>query len=146
MYDVIKAQLGAAVPFAQHAGVVLTEVGDGTATARLEQTADTINHIGSQHAGALFTLGETVSGAAMAGAIAPVLMQARPLVPSATIAYSKVAKGTITATARTSEPGADLLERLRAEGRAAFEVTVSLANEEGAEVATMTVTWHVRLT
>ena len=142
-YDAIKAQMSAAVPFARHAGVELTEVADGHAVARLGQTETSVNHIGSQHAGALFTLGEAASGAAMAGALAPVLMGVRPVAARAEIAYTKVAKGTITAEAHTSEAGEALLARLEAEGRVQFGVDVTLRDEAGQQVATLTVAWHV---
>ena len=142
-YDAIRAQLGTAVPFATHTGVELTEVGDGHALARLPQTDHSINHIQTQHAGALFTLGEAASGAAMAGALAPVLLTVRPVAAQAEIAYVAVARGTITAEAHTSEAGGALLSRLEAEGRVRFDVDVSLRDEAQETVATMRVGWHV---
>ena len=65
-FDALRAQLSAAVPFAAHVGVALETIGEGTATATLEQRRDTSNHIATMHAGALFTLAEAASGAAMA--------------------------------------------------------------------------------
>ena len=103
-----------------------------------------MNHIGSQHAGALFTLGETASGRAMAGALAPLIVVVRPLASNARITYSRVAKGTITAHATTSRPGRDLLAEIRDAGRTAFAVDVTLHDESDAEVASMTVDWDVR--
>lgn len=35
-YDMIKAQMGQAVPFADHVGIELIEIGDGTARAEME--------------------------------------------------------------------------------------------------------------
>ena len=142
-FDMIKAQLGDAVPFAKHTGVRLVEVADGVGVAELEQSDHSINHIASQHAGALFTLGEAASGAAMAGAIAPVIMTVRPVAAKAYIAYKKIAKGTITAHAKTSAPGAELLQRINEEGKTSFDVAVDLKNAEGETVAEMTVAWHV---
>ena len=142
-YDLIKGQLGAMVPFQTHAGVTLEEVADGEATASLPQTPTSINHIGSQHAGALYTLGEAASGAALAGALMPVLMTVRPVAAKAEIAYRKVAKGTITATAKTSRPGPELMAEIEASGKTVFAVNVSLTDGSGAQVAAMTVDWHV---
>lgn len=142
-FEMIRMQMARAVPFAVHAGVELVEVGDGTGTADLPQSADSVNHIGSQHAGALFTLGEAASGAAMAGAFAPVLLEVRPVAAQASIAYRRIARGRIRATARTAEPGETLLTRLRAEGRVAFDVAVDLTDEAGESVAEMVVAWHV---
>ncbi len=73
LYDVIREQISKTVPFARHAGVELVRIDDGVGEAELRQTETSVNHIGSQHAGALFTLGEAASGAAMAGALAPLL-------------------------------------------------------------------------
>ena len=145
-YDMIRDQISKSVPFARHAGVVITSLADGQGKGRLEQTDTSINHIGSQHAGALFTLGEAASGAALAGAFASVLFSVRAVAGRADIAFTKVAKGRISATASTSEPGCDLLAVLQAEGRVAFDVAVSMTDEAGDEVAQMTVAWHVKKT
>lgn len=145
MFDLIRAQMGATVPFAAHAGVELLEVGDGRGVARLAQTPTSINHIGSQHAGALFTLGETASGGAMAGVFAAQILSVRPIAGGADIRYVKVAKGAITATA-TVDGADDLRARLDADGKVAFDVAVTLTDESGAEVATMRVNWHVKKT
>ena len=142
-YDAIRAQMASAVPFATHAGVELTEIGDGHAAARLVQSGTSVNHIGSQHAGALFTLGEAASGGAMAGAFAPVLLTVRPVAARAEIAYLRIARGTITAEAETTEAGETLRAALEAEGRARFAVDVTLRAESEETVATMRVAWHV---
>ena len=143
VYEIIRAQLSQSVPFAQHTGVELVMLGDGEAEAKLEQNVNTINHIGSQHAGALYTLGETASGAAMAGAFAGELLNVRPVASGATVKYAKVAKGTITAQARTKEKASKLRNDLETDGKAVFEVDVHFRDDRGEEVANMTVGWHV---
>ncbi|MEO0878083.1 MAG: YiiD C-terminal domain-containing protein [Pseudomonadota bacterium] len=142
-YDMIKDHLSKSVPFAAHTGVVLESVADGEGVARLEQSETSINHIASQHAGALFTLGETASGAALAGALAPVIMSARPVAAKAEIAYKKIAKGAITAHAKASQASNELLQTLEKDGRVSFDVHVDLQNADGESVAAMTVQWHV---
>lgn len=47
----------------------------------------------------MFTLGEAASGAALAGAFAPVILQVRPVPAGAQITYVKIAKGRLFATA-----------------------------------------------
>ncbi|QFT60160.1 hypothetical protein FIU94_15125 [Sulfitobacter sp. THAF37] len=142
-FDMIKTHLDSAVPFATHTGVELLTIADGTASARLVQRQEVSNHIKSMHAGAMFTLGEAASGAAVAGALAPMIFDLRPVAASAQIGYLKVALGTLTAHAETSEPGGTLLERIRSQGKAAFDVTVDIRDEGGDSVAEMTVNWHV---
>lgn len=144
LHDMIRTQLATSVPFAAHTGVELTEVADGHATARLAQAPTTINHIGSQHAGALFTLGEAASGAAMAGAFATRLAAIRPVAGAAEIRYTRVAKGTITAAATLSEDVPALTARLDSEGKVTFDVAVVMRDEAGDDVATMKVAWHLK--
>lgn len=143
-YDMIRAHLSQAVPFANTVGVVLGAIGDGTAEASLDQRKETSNHIDTQHAGAMFTLGEAASGAALAGALAPVLLNCRPVAKDARIAYVKIAKGTLHATAKTSRPGGELLAELKAEGKVVFDVNVDIRDAGGDTVVEMVVAWHVR--
>mgnify|MGYP001050283177 CR=1 FL=1 len=142
-YDMIKAQLDTAVPFANHVGVRLLELGDGTASAELEQRDEVSNHIQSMHAGAMFTLGEAASGAAMAGALAPVILNMRPVAAVANIAFKKVAKGMLTAHAKTSQEGAALMQAIKDDGKVAFDVHVDVRDAAGDTVVEMTVNWYV---
>lgn len=142
-YDTIKSHLDAAVPFARHVGVTLLEIGDGTASAQLEQREEVSNHIASMHAGAMFTLAEAASGAALAGALAPVILEMRPVAANASIAYKKVAKGTLTAHAKASKDGASLIQTIEDEGKVAFDVVVDVQDAAGDTVVEMTVNWHV---
>lgn len=138
-YDMIKAQLGTIVPFQNFVGVELLELVDGKASAQLAQRDETTNHIKTQHAGAMFTLGE----AASAAALAPVILSVRPVAAGATIAFTKIAKGTLTAHAKTSVPSNDLLAKLEADGKVAFEVLVDIQDSDKDTVAEMAITWHV---
>lgn len=138
-YDMIKAQLGTIVPFQNFVGVELLELVDGKASAQLAQRDETTNHIKTQHAGAMFTLGE----AASAAALAPVILSVRPVAAGATIAYTKITKGTLTAHAKTSVPSNDLLAKLEADGKVAFEVLVDIQDSDKDTVAEMAITWHV---
>ncbi|MBB5514750.1 uncharacterized protein (TIGR00369 family) [Rubricella aquisinus] len=140
----IKSHLNKNLPFAQHAGITLSELGDGTGVAVLPQSKTSVNHIGTQHAGALFTVGETASGAALAGLFPTKILSLRPVTKEARIQYLKIAKGTITATAHCVGDPDDLRKKLKEEGRAVFDITVSMTDEAGVEVATLTVTWDVR--
>ncbi|TAD82979.1 MAG: DUF4442 domain-containing protein [Sphingomonadales bacterium] len=142
-FAALKAQLSAVVPFAAHVGIEIREIGEGTATTVLEQSPSTSNHIATMHAGALFTLAEAASGAAMAGMFLERLAALRPVAASATIDFVKPARGSITARAEVDGSKAALLAVLDAEGKARFPVSVSIADAEQREVARMTVDWHV---
>lgn len=142
-YEMIKTHLGQAVPYATHTGVELLTITDGTATAKLEQRTDTENHIKGQHAGAMFTLGEAASGAAVAGALAPVILEMRPVAAMAEITYRKFAQGTLTATAQTSRTGAELMAAIKVDGKVAFDVTIDIRNAADETVVEMKVNWYV---
>lgn len=142
MLDVIRENLGAAVPFVGHVGVRLLEVGTGTAVAVLDDAPALRNHLGTLHAGVIFALGETASGAAVAGALAPVLFDVRPIARSAQITYLKPAKGTIKATALVPE-AETLVGRIASAGRIEVTASVHLHDEAGVEVARLEVDWVV---
>ena len=145
MLEIIKDGLSKSVPFANATGVEIVSLADGTAEATLDERADVLNHIQSMHAGAMFTLGETVSGAAMAGALAPKLVEVRPVASGAKIEFIKIAKGKLTATAKTDQSGQSLLDGLERDGKVAFGVAVDIRNEAGELVANMHVDWHVKM-
>jgi uncharacterized protein (TIGR00369 family) len=143
-FEIIREQLMSGVPFAAHCGVSLDEIGNGRATASLPFRKEGLNHIGTQHAGALFAVGEAASGAAMAGAFAPVLLGIRPIAAEAAIRYLKAAKGSVRAEAAVEEDPDALLKSLQEEGKVAFPVKVGLFDaSSGEKLAEMTVRWHV---
>jgi uncharacterized protein (TIGR00369 family) len=140
----IKQQMTSTVPFAAHNGVNIVEISDGEAIAKISQTPNSINHIGSQHAGALFTLGETASGCAMAGTFAEHILSIRPLAVDARIKYTKIAKGSIKARATVGADTNALRATLLAEGKISFNIDVAMTDEANRIVSEMTVNWHIR--
>jgi len=144
-FDAIAAGMTQAVPFAGHLGLEITSVGEGEAVVRLPERPELTNHVGSQHAGALFTVAETASGAAFVGAFAERLGEVTPLARSAEISYTKIASGPIDATAKLAAPPVDLLATLDADGKVVFPCEIEMADADGNVVATATVQWHVRL-
>jgi uncharacterized protein (TIGR00369 family) len=143
-YEPIRAGMQAAIPYNNHLGLELKELGDGTSAVVLPDDERLVNHVGSQHAGALFSVGEAASGAAFIGAFAERLGEVTPLARAASIDYTKLAKGPITARGRLAEEKAALLSRLDADGKVVFDVEVEMSDADGNVVATMTVAWHVR--
>jgi len=144
-FDAIAKGMTQAVPFAGNLGLEITGISDGEATVVLPDRPELGNHVGSQHAGALFTVAETASGAAFVGAFAERMGDVTPLARSAEIAYEKIAKGPITATATLGIAKDDALATLEADGKVEFPCQVLLADESGLQVASATVHWHVRL-
>jgi len=143
--DLIAKSMGTAVPYIGHMGIEVTAMDEGAATAVLPDRPELHNHVGSQHAGALFGVAETASGAAFVGAFAARMGDLTPLARSAQISYLKVARGPIEAKAKLAMPAADALATLDADGRVDFSVEVEMIDPEGKTVATATVDWNVRL-
>ena len=142
-YDDIKEQFTQQARFFSTVGVVLESVGAGEARAVLENRKDISNHLGTLHAGALFTLGEGASGAAVGGAFADEIKSLRAVSSKASIGYLNVAKGVAVAEAKVVEPIADLRAQLDRDGKAACHVEVRLRSASGKDLAAMQVEWVV---
>lgn len=144
-FDAIAQGMTQAVPFAGFLDLEITSVAAGEATVVLPERAELTNHVGSQHAGALFTAAEAASGAAFVGAFAERMGEVTPLARSAEISYEKIAKGPIEARAKLGVPAAEALATLDAEGKVVFPCEIEMTDASGLRVATATVDWHVRL-
>lgn len=144
-FDAIAAGMTQAVPFAAHLGLEVESISPGEAVVRLPEGQELTNHVGSQHAGALFTAAETASGAAFVGAFAERMGDVTPLARSAEISYERIARGPVRASARLGIPAEDALATLDADGRVVFPCEVELTDSSGERVAAATIHWHVRL-
>jgi uncharacterized protein (TIGR00369 family) len=139
---VLRLALANAVPFNQALGIEILEVGEDHAAVRLPQDDRLLNHVGTQHAGALFTAGEWATGVAMAALLGDRVTSCTLLAERAEIHYRAPGKGPIVATARPRAN--DLQARLDADGRARVTVDAELLDEEGALVVKMSVDWYVK--
>ena len=137
-FEAIAKGMTVAVPFVGHVGLEVTEMSAGEATVLLPDRPELHNHVGSQHAGGLFTAAETASGAAFVGAFAARMGDVVPLAKAAEISYEKVAKGAIEARAELGIDQAEALAKLAAD-------TFTDDGKSVKTVATATVHWHVRL-
>lgn len=144
-FDLIAKGMSQAVPFVGYLGLEITEISEGEATVVMPERPELLNHVGSQHAGALFTAAETASGAAFVGAFAARMADLTPLARSAEIAYEKIAAGEITARAKLGTDAAAALATLDAEGKVEFRCEVEMTDKDGQRVARASVDWHVRL-
>lgn len=144
-FDAIAQGMGQAVPFAGFLGLEITRIAPGEAEVTLPERSELTNHVGSQHAGALFTAAEAASGASFVGAFVERMAEVTPLARSAEISYEKIAKGPIEAKAKLAVPAEQALATLDADGKVEFPCEIELFDGEGTRVATATVHWHVRL-
>ncbi|MGA9148788.1 MAG: DUF4442 domain-containing protein [Candidatus Nanopelagicales bacterium] len=102
------------------------------------------NHVGGPHAGAMFTLAESASGALVLANFGDRLEDATPLAVEATIRYLKLAMGPVTATARMMRSGEEILAELDSGGRPEFLVEIDLATADGTVTGQMTIVWTLK--
>lgn len=146
MFDIVRKQMGRSVPFARSLGITVDALERGQAHTSVKETPDLLNHVGTFHAGVLFTTCEAASGAALAGALLPMIMQTRFVVGEARISYLKPAKGGFTAHATLVDDLETVLRDLRQLGRADVAVDVSARSEDGGVVvARATFHWKLKL-
>lgn len=142
--EAVKAGFLAAVPFVRTLGLTFTELDHGRAVMRLPDNADHHNHVGGPHAGAMFTLAESASGAIIIGTFGDQLDRAVPLPTTSTIDFLKIATGDLTAEAVLGRPREEIISELDEGRRPEFPVNVELRTEDGTVTGRMSITWTLR--
>ncbi|MFF3396342.1 DUF4442 domain-containing protein [Streptomyces sp. NPDC002669] len=140
----VGEMLVATVPMARTLNLEFLETTAERAVVRLPDQADYHNHVGGPHAGAMFTLAESASGAIVIAAFGDQLSRAVPLAVKAEIGYKKLAKGVVTATATLGRPVAEVVAELDGGKRPEFPVVIEIRREDGAVTGEMTVVWTLR--
>ncbi|MEU0830139.1 DUF4442 domain-containing protein [Streptomyces sp. NPDC056231] len=134
----------ATVPMARTLNLEFLETTSERAVVRMPDQADYHNHVGGPHAGAMFTLAESASGAIVIAAFGDQMSRAVPLAVKAEIGYKKLAMGVVTATATLGRPVADVVAELDAGKRPEFPVAIEIRRADGAVTGEMTVVWTLR--
>jgi len=143
VYDRIKQQMMDTLPFVRLLGISIDSIGHGSSEVSMPADPKLNNHLGTSHAGALFTLAETASGAAMAGGFADLIMGLRPVAKESRIQYQRVAKGAARASGRVPGDIDALRAALKADGKVAFPVEVDIIDSEGTLAAKVQVDWYL---
>lgn len=134
----------ASVPMTATLNLEFLETTAERAVVRLPDQGAYHNHVGGPHAGAMFTLAESASGAIVMTAFMDQLSRAVPLAVRAEIGYKKLAMGQVTATATLGRPVADVVKELDAGERPEFPVNIDITREDGAVTGQMTIIWTLR--
>lgn len=140
----VGEMLVATVPMARTLNLEFLETTAERAVVRLPDRAEYHNHIGGPHAGAMFTLAESASGAIVVAAFGDQMSRAVPLAVKAEIGYKKLAKGVVTATATLGRPVAEVVAELDAGQRPEFPVAIEIRRADGEVTGEMTVVWTLR--
>jgi uncharacterized protein (TIGR00369 family) len=137
-------QMAATVPMVRTLNLEFGETTAERAVVRMPDQPDFRNHVGGPHAGAMFTLAESASGAIVLSAFGDQLSRAVPLAVKAEIGYRKLAMGAVTATAELGRPAAEVVAELDAGERPEFPVNVTITREDGAVTGEMIIVWTLR--
>jgi acyl-coenzyme A thioesterase PaaI-like protein len=144
MRPLVKIQMDGKVPFAKACGVRLSSMGKGIARCEMAQKPELLDSTGKLADGALFTLAETCSGAAMAGGFASVILGVRPVAAQVEFEVLQPAFGFVQAHAKVAQDILPLKQTLRTAGKINFPVDVEVSDASGQAVARMRVTWNLK--
>ncbi|NYI05148.1 DUF4442 domain-containing protein [Allostreptomyces psammosilenae] len=143
-YQAVAAGLRDSVPFVRTLGLVFEELSAERAVLRLPDEPAHRNHVGGPHAGAMFTVAESASGAVVLASFGHLLDRATPLPVNAQIHFRKIALGPMVAEAVLGRPAAEVIAELDAGSRPEFPVEVELRTEDGTPTGSVTVVWTLR--
>ncbi|MCF2527635.1 DUF4442 domain-containing protein [Yinghuangia soli] len=143
-FDILADGLRQSVPLVRTLGLEFVELSRDHAILRLPDNSDFHNHVGGPHAGAMFSLGESASGAIVLAAFGDQLGRAVPLAVGSEIRYKKLAMGTVLAEARLGRPAEDVVAELDKGERPEFPVSIEIRTEDGTPTAEMTIVWTLR--
>lgn len=142
--EAVKVGFPQAVPMVATLSLTFDELDHQTASMTLPDQSAYHNHVGGPHAGAMFTLAESASGALVLANFGDRLGDATPLAVEATIRYLKLAMGPVTATARMMRSGEEILGELDRGGRPEFLVEIDLTSSDGTVTGQMTIVWTLK--
>jgi acyl-coenzyme A thioesterase PaaI-like protein len=104
-----------------------------------------LNHLGTVHAAAQYSLAEAASGKWLLDKFGEVAADYLAVVRQATVKYRRPATGELTATAEVADEEAERFRNtLERRGRAAIEVSVRVAGSDGNHTLEATFEWFVQ--
>lgn len=143
-FDAIAEGLRQSVPFVRTLGLEFVELSPQRAVLRLPDNPAVHNHVGGPHAGAMFTLGESATGAIVIGSFTDLLGTHTPLAHGAQIRYRALARGPVTAQATLATPAEAVRAAVAADDKTRFDVDVVFRDAHDTVTGEMTVTWALR--
>lgn len=145
-FHTLVAQMPTAVPMVGALNIEFLELERQRVVVRLPDAPQFRNHIGGPHAGAMFTLAETATGAIVLGNFGMLVDRAVPLAVDASIRYKKVAMGPMYAEAIMARTPEAILAQLDAGERPEFRIEVSLAMEDWTVTGQASFLWTLKPT
>ncbi|MFT4745461.1 MAG: acyl-coenzyme A thioesterase PaaI-like protein [Nitriliruptoraceae bacterium] len=131
-----------AIDFVKRSGLEVVSVEPGRCVLRMPAEPN-VNHFGTMYAGALYTLGEVPGGVLFYSTFDA--EKFFPLVKESTIRYRRPARGAISVEASIADADVARLSAEAAEhGKANFDLSLDLTDEDGEVVAIMTSAYQMR--
>lgn len=143
-FTTLVSQMPTAVPMVGTLNIEFLELAPQRVVLRLPDQGDYHNHIGGLHAGAMFTLAETATGAIVLGNFGMHLDRAVPLAVESTIRFLKIARGPMYAEAIMKETPEEIMAQLDAGQRPQWTIAVSLATEDWTVTGEATFLWTLK--
>lgn len=135
--------LGWLSPFNRHLRASLKAWSDTTCVIEVKRRRRVRNHVGSIHAGALFTLGETCAGLVIIRNFP--FKNFRPLMSDVRVSYTKQARGTVTGECLIAPEAITAMHQTLQSGEIpTLEAVTNIYNAAREIVATTTTTWQVK--
>lgn len=145
-YEQVAQTIADTVPLVRTMGLEFGEVRPGYGEVFLSgERTDLHNHLGGPHAGALFTLAETASGAAVLSMFLDFMGEGGLVVPERVeVHFGRLARGDVKATAQVRESEEELMATVERDDRVRFPVRVELTNRDEEIVSELIFHWYVR--
>ncbi len=135
-YDLLRQRSDDIVPFGKHVGTVITAVTPDEAVVEIGGERSGQNHMGTVHAGAIYTAADIAGAAAFVGAAATRLARVERLVlRSATATYRKPATGVLTTIAAVDKRELAPILAATTDGRHELTAKAGVHNADGVVVA-----------
>ncbi|PZQ45830.1 MAG: hypothetical protein DI551_06335 [Micavibrio aeruginosavorus] len=130
-------------PFNAHLGGKMLEWSDNRCVIAVKRKRGVRNHVGSIHAGALFTLGETCAGLIIIRNFP--FGKFRPLMSDVSVDYAKQARGDVTGECVIlPETIKAMMETINAGEVPRVEVVTEIYDKDRLLIATATTVWQVK--
>ncbi len=143
-FTTLVSQMPTAVPMVGTLNIEFLELDPQRVLLRMPDQAAYHNHIGGIHAGAMFTLAETATGAIVLGNFGMHLDQATPLAVDASIRYKKIAMGPLYAEAIMHDHPEAIMATLAAGERPEFRIEVALSTEDWTVTGEASFLWTLK--
>lgn len=145
-FSTLVSQMPTTVPMVGTLGIEFLELDPERVVLRLPDQPQYRNHFGGPHAGAMFTLAESASGALVLGNFGNLLDRVTPLAVDASIRYRRVAMGPLYAEALMPMPPQEILAELEAGRRPEWRIDILLATEDWTITGEASFLWTLKPT